>query len=359
MKIKSLQVSVETLPLVKPFKTALRIAMDIENIVVAVKLEDGTEGLGAAAPTVAITGDSTKGIIMVIEDVITPHLIGRDIEDINTLSKLIQLSCVGNTSAKAAVEIALYDAVSKRWQLPLYQYLGGKSNVLKNDMTISVDEPDEMAKGAISLIDSGFSTMKIKLGKDWRRDVERVSRIREAVGDQVIIRVDANQGWTTKQAISIIHEIEERKLNVDFVEQPVQAQDIEGLKEVKRSVHVPIMADESLFSPRDAMRLLNEQAVDLLNIKLMKTGGIRRALQIADIAEAAGVECMIGSMMESSVSVAAAAHLATAHPNITMIDLDAPLWIKNEPFEGIQFKKDQLLITDKPGLGVKRKSSLT
>ncbi len=359
MKIKSLLVSVETFPLIKPFKTALRTAMDIENIMVSVKLEDGTEGLGASAPTVAITGDSTKGIIMIIEEVIKPHLIGLEIENINELSKLIQSSCVGNTSAKAAVEIALYDAVSKRWQLPLYQYLGGKSNVLKNDMTVSVDEPDEMAKGALSLINSGFSTMKIKLGKDWKRDVERVSTIRAAVGDQVSIRIDANQGWTTKQAISIIHEMEKRKLNIDFVEQPVRAHDIEGLKEVKRSVQVPIMADESLFSPRDAWKLLSEHAVDLLNIKLMKTGGIRRALQIADIAEAAGVECMIGSMMESSVSVAAAAHLATAHPNITMIDLDAPLWIKDEPFEGIHFKKDQLLITDKPGLGVKRKSSLT
>ncbi|MFF2498452.1 dipeptide epimerase [Peribacillus sp. NPDC058075] len=359
MKIERLQVSVETLPLVKPFKTALRTAMEIENIMVTVKLEDGTEGLGAAAPTVAITGDSTKGIMTVIEEVIAPHLIGRDIENINLLSQLIQRSCVGNTSAKAAVEIALYDAVSKRWQLPLYQYLGGKSNVLKNDMTISVDEPEEMAKAALSLIDGGFSTMKIKLGKDWASDVERVACIRAAVGDQVMIRIDANQGWTTKQAISIIHELEERKLNVDLVEQPVIAHDIEGLKEIKRAVQVPIMADESLFSPRDAMKLLNEHAVDLLNIKLMKTGGIRRALQIADMAEAAGVECMIGSMMESSVSVSAAAHLATAHPNITKIDLDAPLWIKNEPFEGIQFMKDQLLISDKPGLGVKRKSSFT
>ncbi|MGE7604092.1 dipeptide epimerase [Peribacillus sp. NPDC097675] len=359
MKIESLQVSVETFPLIKPFKTALRTATEIENIMVSVRLEDGTEGLGAAAPTIAITGDSTKGIMTVIEEVIAPHLIGRDIENINALSQLVQLSCVGNTSAKAAVEIALYDAVSKRWKLPLYQYLGGKSNVLKNDMTISVDAPDEMAKAALSLINGGFSTMKIKLGKDWKSDVERVACIREAVGDQIIIRVDANQGWSTKQAISIIHEIEDRKLNVDLVEQPVQAHDIDGLKEIKRSVQVPIMADESLFSPRDAMRLLSEQAVDLLNIKLMKTGGIRRALQIADMAEVAGVECMIGSMMESTVSVAAAAHLATAHPNITKIDLDAPLWIKNEPFEGIRFIKDQLIIADEPGIGVKRKSSIT
>ena len=359
MKIDNVHVSVETLPLIKPFKTALRTAVEIENIVVSVKLEDGTEGLGAAAPTLAITGDSTAGMMMVIQEVIKPQLVGRDIENINSLSKLIQSSCVGNTSAKAAVEIALYDAVSKRWNLPLYQYLGGKANVLKNDMTISVDEPEVMAKGALSSVKQGFSVIKIKLGKDWRRDVERVSRIREAIGEDVIVRIDANQGWTTKQAIAIIHEFERRKLNIDLVEQPVQAHDFVGLKEVKRSVNVPIMADESMFSPVDAMRLIHEHAVDLLNIKLMKTGGIRRAIQIADMAEAAGVECMIGSMMESSISVAAAAHLATAHPNITRIDLDAPLWIKDEPFEGIQYTIDQIILADQPGLGVKRTSSFT
>ena len=359
MKIDNLHVSVETLPLVKPFKTALRTAIEIENIVVSVKLEDGTEGFGAAAPTIAITGDSTAGMMMIIKEVIKPQLIGRDIENINSLSKVIQSSCVGNTSAKAAVEIALYDAVSKRWNLPLYQYLGGKANILKNDMTVSVDEPDIMAKSALTSINSGFSTIKIKLGKDWARDVERVCRIREAVGEEVVIRIDANQGWTTKQAIAIIREFEHKRLNVDLVEQPVQAHDFKGLKEVKESVQVPIMADESMFSPLDAMRLLHENAVDLLNIKLMKTGGIRRALQIADLAEAAGVECMIGSMMESSISVAAAAHLATAHPNITRIDLDAPVWIKDEPFEGIHYKKDEIILGDLPGLGVKRTSSFT
>ncbi|WP_057915443.1 dipeptide epimerase [Peribacillus muralis] len=357
MKIVSLQVSVEAYPLVKPFKTALRTATEIEHILVSVLLEDGTEGLGGAAPTVAITGDSTGGIVTIIEEVIAPNLIGRDIENINALSRLIQQTCVGNTSAKAAVEIALYDAVSKRWQLPLFQYLGGESNTLKNDMTISLDEPEAMVKAALPIIQNGFSTLKIKLGKDWRSDVDRVSLIRAAVGEHVSIRIDANQGWTSKQAISIIHEFEDRKLNVELVEQPVQAHDIEGLKEIKRSVNVPIMADESLFSPRDALRLLNEKAVDLLNIKLMKTGGIRRALQIADLAEAAGVECMIGSMMEAQVSVAAAAHLAIAHPNITKIDLDAPLWIKNEPFEGIQFINDQIIIADRPGLGIKRNPS--
>ncbi|MBM7649570.1 L-alanine-DL-glutamate epimerase-like enolase superfamily enzyme [Bacillus ectoiniformans] len=359
MKIQAVRVSVEKLPLVKPFKTALRTALEIDNIFVSVLLEDGTEGIGAAAPTVAITGDSTGSIVEIISEVIAPQLEGKEIEQLNRLSLIVQNSSVGNTSAKAAVEIALYDAVCKQLKLPLYQFIGGRTNNLQNDMTVSVGEPADMVRDAIDIVRDGFSTMKIKVGKDWEKDVERIESIRQAVGADITIRVDANQGWTPKQAIKIIHELENRNLNIDLIEQPVKAYDIDGLKEIKNHVELPIMADESLFSPRDAMRLLSEKAVDFLNIKLMKTGGIRRALQIADMAEAAEVECMIGSMMESSVSVAAAAHLATAHPNITKIDLDAPLWIKDEPFEGIQYVKDQLILSEEFGLGVKRKPSFS
>ena len=357
MKIKRLEVTVERMPLIKPFKTALRTAYEIENILVSIELENGIKGMGAAAPTPAITGDCTEGIRMIIESVIAPNLIGRDIGNLQQLCRIIHKSCVGNMSAKAAVEIAIYDAMGKILNIPLYQYLGGKSNKLKNDMTVSVGEPDEMSIDAQSILDKGFSILKIKVGQDWERDVDRISRIREAIGNLPIIRLDANQGWKPKQAIQIIRELEERKLNIDLVEQPVLANDIEGLKEVRRNVHVPIMADESLFSPKDALTLLQAGAVDYLNIKLMKTGGIHRAIHIANIAETYGVECMIGSMMESSVSVAAAAHIAVSHPNITKVDLDAPLWIKDEPYEGIHYIHDQLELNDQPGLGVKRKIS--
>ncbi|MGM7637045.1 mandelate racemase/muconate lactonizing enzyme family protein [Bacillus sp. Hm123] len=355
MKIQEMIVSVKKLPLIKPFKTALRTAVEIENIYVSIVLEDGTTGIGAAAPTIAITGDSLTSITGIIKEVIRPQLIGKEIFQINELSLAIQRSCVGNTSAKAAVEIALYDAVCRCLNLPLYQLLGGKTNRLQNDMTVSVGEPQEMVQDALKIVDDGFSIVKVKVGKEWRKDIDRIASIREAIGEQMLIRVDANQGWTPKQAIYIIHELENRKLNIELIEQPVQANDIEGLKEVKNQVNTPIMADESLFSPYDALHLLSERAVDYLNIKLMKTGGIRRALQVADMAEAAGVECMIGSMMESSISVAAAVHLAIAHPNITKVDLDAPLWIKDEPVSGIRYEKDQITISNKPGLGIEIK----
>ncbi|OCA85040.1 dipeptide epimerase [Pseudobacillus wudalianchiensis] len=359
MYINKLKVSIEKLPLVKPFKTALRTAQDIDNIFVTIELENGVIGMGAAAPTVAITGDSTEGIAGIIEHVIAPQLIGQKITQLNLLSQLIQQSCVGNTSAKAAVEIAVYDAACRYWKIPLFELLGGQTNQLRNDMTISIGDKEEMVSDALKIIGDGFSILKIKAGKDWEKDVEGISAIREAVGDKIMLRIDANQGWSVSQAIQIIRELEDRKLQIELVEQPVKAYNIAGLKEIKRSVHTPIMADESLFSPIDAMKLLSEQAVDYLNIKLMKTGGIRRALQIADMAEAAEVECMIGSMMESIVSVSAAIHLAAAHPNITKIDLDAPLWIKQENFEGITYEKDLIQLGNEPGLGIKRKENLS
>lgn len=357
MNIQSIQVQTESFPLKKPFKTALRTATEIENVFVYVQLEDGLIGVGAAAPTLAITGESKESIESILKNVLTPLLLGKDIRNIFELSLLIERSCVSNTSAKAAMEIALYDALCQHLNLPLYQFLGGRTNRLKNDMTVSVGTVQEMCLDASQIIKDGFSILKVKVGKDWAKDVERIMAIRETVGKDVSIRVDANQGWTPRQAVSIIQELEQLDAKLELIEQPVLASDINGLKFVKQHVNTPIMADESLFSPQDAWRLIKEDAVDLLNIKLMKTGGIRRAMQIADIAERANIPCMIGSMMESSVSVLAAAHIATAHPNIQKIDLDAPLWLANQDFDGIKYIRDEVHLSSLPGLGLHRRFS--
>ncbi|WP_201714608.1 dipeptide epimerase [Rossellomorea arthrocnemi] len=356
MHIQSIHVQSETLPLKKPFKTALRTATEVENIFVSVQLEDGLLGVGAAAPTLAITGESKESIETILKTVLTPLLLGQDIRNIHHLSLIIHRSCVGNTSAKAAMEIALYDALCQHLNLPLYQLLGGRTNRLTNDMTVSVGTIEEMRTDACQIIKDGFSILKIKVGKDWVQDIERIKAIREEVGNDVSIRVDANQGWTPRQAVPIIQALEQADTRLELIEQPVHASDIDGLKFVKQHVNTPIMADESLFSPQDAWRLMKEDAVDFLNIKLMKTGGIRRAIQIADMAEAANIPCMIGSMMESATSVIAAAHIATAHPNIQKIDLDAPLWLANQDFDGIEFIGDEVHLTSLPGLGLHRRS---
>nr|WP_255437515.1 dipeptide epimerase [Thalassobacillus sp. CUG 92003] len=201
-------------------------------------------------------------------------------------------------------------------------------------------------------VDDGYSTLKLKVGNDEKLDLKRIEQVREAVGSNVLLRLDANQGWTRKQAVKMINLLEKESLGIELVEQPVPARDIEGLKFVTDHVATPIMADESVFSPRDAFQLLETRAADLLNIKLMKTGGLHGARQIADMSEAAGIKCMIGSMMESRISVTAAAHLAFAHSNITLYDLDAPLWMIDEELKGgMRFDGKNVLLAEGPGLG--------
>ncbi|WP_046173319.1 dipeptide epimerase [Domibacillus indicus] len=351
MNIKKISTSRHTALLKKPFVTALRTVTSIEFVAVQVELENGIKGVGTASPTIVITGESLPAIEAAVQTIISPLLIRREIENIAALSELIQHSCVGNTSAKAAVEIALFDAYGKKLNMPLYQLLGGKTNTLKNDLTISINETDRMVQDALEGVQKGFTALKIKAGLNADKDHKRILAIREAVGEAVEIRIDANQGWTKKEAVRIINAWERAGLNLEVIEQPVAAGDIYSLKYVTDHVQTPIMADESIFSPEQAFELIERKAADWLNIKLMKTGGIFRAMQIADIARAGGVPCMIGSMMESSIGVMAAAHLAAAHPNIKKIDLDAPLWLEGSNSKAFPFKGPAIFFSEKPGIG--------
>lgn len=335
MKITDVKVNRRHVKLHTPFKTALRTVTEIESIDVFIHTDEGIVGKGAAAATPVITGDFANGIEEAILGPIRSVLVDKDVLQFQTLLLHIQMSCIGNTSAKAAVDMALYDVYCRFHNIPLYAFLGGKKEIY-TDITVSVDEPLLMAKEAKKHIEKGFQTLKIKVGKEAHLDLERIEAIRNVVPKNTTLRLDANQGWKPKEAVSIIREMENRNLNIEFVEQPVHAKDWEGLKYVKDNVQTPIMADESMFSARDALKIVQGGYADLLNIKLMKCGGIREAWKIADIAEAAGVKCMVGSMMESSLSVSAVAHLAAAHPNIHYFDLDAPLWLVEEP-EGMTY----------------------
>lgn len=349
MHIRKLDITHRNIPLKMPFKTALRTATEIESIEVTIQLDNGITGKGAAAPTWVITGDSTEGIQAALLGPIKQALIGADIYHFQSLLDAIQGSCVGNTSAKAAADIALHDAYSKFLQVPLYRLLGD-STTMKTCMTVGVDTPEKMAADAKRCMADGFHSLKIKVGAQPELDIARISAIRKAVPSEVTLRLDANQGWTPKQAVQLIRQLEEKDTNIEFIEQPVVANDLEGLKFVTDHVNLPIMADESLFSPKDALRLVSGQYVDLLNIKLMKCGGIANARKIASMAETAGVRCMIGSMMEPAHSVGAAAHFAAAHPNVIYYDLDAPLWL-TERSEVIAYEGEQLTLSSEPGIG--------
>ena len=356
MKITDIELGMLRVPLKTPFKTALRTVDTVEDIVVLVRTDSGHTGHGEAPPTAVITGDTHGSIVEAIERHIKPRLIGQDISNLNHICGLIQNSMERNTSAKAAVEIAVYDLWGQLYDAPLYKMLGGGDPVITTDITISVDHIDKMVADSIAAVERGFDSLKIKVGKDIGLDIERVKAIHAAVEGRALLRLYANQGWTAKQAVYAMHALEDAGVLLELLEQPVKAADIEGLKYVTERVHTPVMADESVFGPSQVFDLIQRRAADIINIKLMKTGGISNAVRVADIAALYGVQCMIGCMLESAISVAAAVHLAVAKADaITKVDLDGPSLSQFNPVHGgVVFNESEITITDAPGLGIVR-----
>ena len=355
MKITDLRFAMLRVPLKTPFKTALRTIDTVEDIVVTVHTDTGHVGYGEAPATAVITGDTHGSIVEAIRKYIAPRVIGQEIANLNRITQLIQSALEKNTSAKAAVEIAVYDLFGQLYKAPLYKLLGGGDPVITTDITISVDYIDKMVADSVAAVERGFETLKVKVGKDIGVDLERIKAIYAAVEGRALLRLDANQGWTAKEAVFALQSLEDSGVRLELVEQPVKAHDLAGLKYVTERVHTPIMADESVFGPAEVIDLIRMRAADIINIKLMKTGGLSRAIQIADIAEIHGVECMIGCMIESSISVAAAVHLAVAKSSvITKVDLDGPSLCAWNPVDGgVVFNESEISVTDAPGLGIR------
>lgn len=354
MIIKNIEVSEILVPLVTPFKTALRTVEAVNDIVVKITSNTGEIGYGEAAPTAVITGETKESIKSAILNYIKPAIRGMEIDNLEGVMEKMNTCILKNTSAKAAVDMAIYDLYAKKLNSPLYKILGGYRNEITTDITISVNDIDQMIQDSIKAVKDGFKILKIKVGKEGTKDIERITEIRKAVGKNVCFRVDANQGWTSKQAVKIIRALEDRDLNIDLVEQPVKYWDLEGMKYVTQNTYTNILADESVFSPLDAIKVIQERAADLINIKLMKTGGIYNALKICDIAEVYGIECMIGCMLESKISVSAAANLGAARKIITMVDLDGPALCKMDPISGGPiFSGSNIKMSGKAGVGFK------
>lgn len=353
LKIAKIEIGEIYVPLVTPFKTALRTVEHVNDIVVKITADTGEVGFGEAPPTAVITGDTKGSIVCAIRDFIAPAITGMEIENIDGIMERLNACIQKNTSAKACVDMAVYDLYGKRFHAPLYQLLGGYRKEFETDLTISVNPIDEMVRDSLTAVKRGYRILKIKVGKEGIKDIERISAIREAVGKDVKIRVDANQGWTAKEAIRIISVMEDKDLNIDLCEQPVNAHDLGGMRAVTNAVYTPILADESVFSAEDAVEIIRTRAADLINIKLMKTGGIYNALKICSIAETYHVECMIGCMLESKLAVSAAAHLAAAKKIITRADLDGPSLCKTDPFKGgPDYLENRIVMNDLPGIGI-------
>lgn len=350
MRISNIKVEKLKLDLYKPFEIALGVTKDCEIVLVKVETDEGVFGVGEGAPAPYVTGDSADSIVLAVE-FFKKVLVGKDPFEIEKIHNIMDTNLKGNPGAKAAIDIALHDLKGKVMNVPLYKLLGGNSNHFTTDITIGIASVKEMVEEAKERVAQGFTILKIKAGSDPGQDIEVIKEIRQAVGNDIRIRMDANQGWTAATAVKTLREVE--KYNVDAVEQPVPHWDIEGLAFVRSKVNQQIVADESVLSPTDAMRVVRKGACDLINIKLMKCGGLYKAEQINAIGSAAGVQCMVGCMLESKIAIAAASSLVAAKKNITEADMDGFLYTKDPGFKGgFTLQSGVITLSEAPGLGL-------
>ncbi|MDU4959328.1 MAG: dipeptide epimerase [Sporomusaceae bacterium] len=353
MKIKEIKLGKVSIPLKKPFKTALRQVNSAEDIIVKVIADSGETGFGNAPPTAVITGDSQDSIIAAIRDTLGPKLIGMEVDRLEAIMDVLDTGMLHNSSAKAALDIAVHDLFGKLHGLPLYKLFGGYRSVMETDLTISLNQPEEMVRDSLEAVAEGYKALKIKVGGDAAVDMQRVQAVRTAVGPGVKIRLDANQGWGPKEAVRLIRQFEDQGLNIELIEQPVKAHDFAGLKYVTDHVETDIMADEAAFGAYEVFQLLAMSACDLINIKLMKAGGLHNAVKIAHFAETMGIQCMMGCMLESKVGITAAASIAAGKKIVTRADLDAAVLLAEDPVVGgVGFRQEQLIVPDAPGLGI-------
>lgn len=325
MNIKQLEVFAIDLPLIEPFIVSYDTYPSMPSIIVKLTTECGLIGWGESVPDDHVTGETFEGTYAVLKHRLAPKLIGQNPMQFEKIHELMDSLVKDAPAAKAAIDIACFDVTGKKLGVPVYQLIGGRYHE-KFPVThvLSIGEPEKMAKQAAERVEMGYRSFKMKVGRDVKSDVARIQAVRERVGDDIAIRVDVNQGWknsaNTMQALTAL-----QSAGLDWLEQPVVANDIDAMVEIKSKTSVPVMIDEGLCGVRDMREIIAKRAADKVNIKLMKCGGIYRAMQLAAMAEMAGMECQIGSMLESSVGSAAGFHVAFSKKVITSVELTGPL----------------------------------
>lgn len=350
MKITSVEAWPVTMRLVEPYTIAYESVEVVTNVFVRVVCDGGLVGLGCAAPDLPVTGEDPVGTQQAIEQTAASLLVGQDPLRIALLLERLRAEIGSARSAMAAIDMALWDILGKHANLPVWKLLGGFRESIKTSVTIGILPEKETVEHAEQFVKRGFVCLKIKGGCDPESDAARVLKVRDAVGPDVELRFDANQGFDVAGALQFIRLTERAKL--ELVEQPTPRATPDLLGRVTHQTSLPIMADESLMSLRDAFRLAQGDLVDMVNVKLMKVGGIDEALQINAVAKSAGVEVMVGCMDESALAIAAGLHYALARPNVAYADLDGHLDLSGDPAAGsIQLRSGVLYPNDEPGLG--------
>lgn len=347
-------VSVEVFPLNMTLKEVMKIALatpfTADNVLVRLRTDDGVIGYGESSPYSAVMGE-TQASDFVLAKPLAAMVKGRDPFTLPQIIDAMTGFSPTSPGITAAFEMALWDICGKTAGQPVYRLLGAARESFETDQTVYLDAADVMTSKALAIARRGFKNIKIKLGETPESDIARVKAIREAVGPGVALRTDANQAWTVSNAIRTLRGLE--PYNVQFCEQPVPYWDWAGLKQIRNNSPIPVMADESVHSPHDAITGIREDAMDMINMKLMKTGGILQAVRLAHIAAAANVPCMLGCMNETRVALTAAAHVVMSQEIIRYADLDAFLEHESDPVVGgMQVKAGVVTLPDAPGLGL-------
>ncbi len=339
-----------TTPLHTPFVTALRSTTTTDTVVVRVTDSDGVTGWGEAPQVWQVTGESLAGAEACVTGPLTSAVTGRDPDDLQALCRSVTGAVAANHGAKAAVDVALHDLVARRRGISLPVLLGGTSLRVPTDVTLAAGDAADLGAAARSRVVDGFTVLKMKVGTDAATDVERVRAVRAAVGETVRIRLDANQGWTPRDAVRVISALEDAGLGVELVEQPVPAADLDGLARVTAAVATPVMADEAVFTLADLSAVIERGAATLVNVKLAKAGGLTPARDQLVLAAAHGIGTMVGSMMETGVGVAAAGSLGAAAGTTLVGDLDAAWWLADGAAP-VSYDAGVLRLAGSPGLG--------
>jgi L-alanine-DL-glutamate epimerase-like enolase superfamily enzyme len=352
MRIERVEVFHVEIPFRVPFVVWRGELPGKEHVLVRVTTDDGLQGWGEAAPFLYYSPETAMDIAWFIEHVLTAEVIGRDPRDVRAIYDSFGM-LDGHHFAKGAIECALWDILAQAAALPLYRLLGGPvREAVPLTTVLHVDEPAHMAEEALRLVERGFHSLKMKIGFGAERDVAMISAVREAVGNEVKIRVDAEEHYTVKEALAICRQLE--WFNLELISQPVARTDWEGMARLRDAVPMPLLADEGIHAPHDVLTCIDHGSADMVNIKVLKCGGLIPSVEMAAICAAAHLPVMLGSMIEAGIGTLFSAHVAMALPGVFSTELCGPLLLADDLLEEPVVVRDGAIhLSDRPGLGTR------
>lgn len=353
MKITAVHCKLIEVPFKNVFRTSRREVRTARSLLVRIDVDEGPSGYGEASSAPYVTGETPESMRAMIE-MFSSLIIGENPLDLEKIHFIMDEKTRFNPSAKCAIDLALHDIRGRIAGQPVFRLLGGYTNVVGNDLTVSVTDPEVMAETAVGYVERGFRTLKIKAGIRLDDDMRAIKLIRQAVGPDIHLKVDANQGYSVDQAMKAFKGFLDA--GVDSVEQPLRAWDMEGCAFLRRAFPtMPLILDEAVLTAADAIRAVRLEAGSMINIKLMKCGGLYQAEKINAIAEAAGIPCMVGCMMETRLANAAGLSFAAAKRNIIEVDCDSFHSFEESGFTlegGFTFAGDVFALSEEPGFGI-------